>query len=564
MKNHNKTAGASCSSSAQESDDDSSTSTEIRFLSSSEDSETALKLVEDIETISYSLATWRILKLAGPYSATMVLRLGGSIAGVVMVSRLGLEELAASGLFLQVISISVAAGVGIAAPVGIMSAKIYKGDEDNKLIGLIYQRGILNSVVLAVPFAAFALFSSPIFQNLGQQRNLSELSQDFLRPYIPTIFANFISMDFEQIMLAANKPHYMLLSMVFDRALFCVLAYSFIFGKLFMPELGIAGLGVAYSISSCSAVLWQWAGLRLHPHFKSFNLFHPRWAPDWSIVRSIWMVGIMIALLQMGEMATLSVLALLLGTLSEEALAAFQVGMQFMAITLMPIIVISQSLSILCAQNLGAKNIGNVRRIGNIGTLMELMPPAIYTISAIVIPKLLVSIYIDDVNDPANQELMNTTRNMMLILGISAFPDAVRFGFTGALRGFLDTQLAMWMGFLILGLASPLGFAARELDLGSEGIMITRGLAIVAATIPLGFRWWNKSHKTVEQIEVDQQKPSCFGLSDKARSVSSSLWNSASSFFGFSDTKQNQTDSIEIDTPELSDSEVGEAVYQMA
>ncbi len=331
-----------------------------------------------------------------------------------------------------------------------------------------------------------------------------------------------------------------------------------------MPKWRVAGLGTAYSIASWSAVSWHWVGLYLHPYFKSFKLFRPRWAADWTIIKSIWKKGSMIALLQVEDMATLSALAFLIGLIGAEDLAAYQVGMQFMTITMMPIIVMSQSLGILCSQYLGAKNMGNLRRIGHTGILMELAPPAIFITLAVITPiqKLLASIFIDNVNDPSNQTLISTTRNLMIILGIIAFPNALRFGFTGALRGFLDTQLAMLMGMSILALEIPLGLAAREVGLGAEGIIAASCFAIFVSTIPLGLRWFWKSHKTIEQIEAAQQKPSCFGLFDKVQSGANNLWNSASSFFGYGENVGVGNSGVEIS--EVSDLEIEDAMYQMS
>ncbi len=199
-------------------------STKILSSSNSEMSEIALESIENTTTISYPQSSWKILKLAGPYSLTLIIRMGAHMAGVIMISQLGVEELAASSLFVQFIALSSTAGLGFTAATGLLTAKIYKGSDNNNNIGLVYQRGILCAAILAVPFATAAFFSSSILQFLGQQLNLSELSQIFLRAFIPTIFANYILMNFDQLMMSVNKPHYVLINMILERSLFAFLA----------------------------------------------------------------------------------------------------------------------------------------------------------------------------------------------------------------------------------------------------------------------------------------------------------------------------------------------------
>ncbi|TPX38230.1 hypothetical protein SmJEL517_g00011 [Synchytrium microbalum] len=135
----------------------------------------------DLE-ISVSQEIWVVLKTFIPVSLTYALQNSLQTACVVIVGRLGADDLAAAAfafMFAMVTGWVVAMGGSTALDT--LGSQAFTGASDKTEVGVLLQRCLLILTVLFVPVVALWYFAEPLFLLLGQEPQLSARAALFLR-----------------------------------------------------------------------------------------------------------------------------------------------------------------------------------------------------------------------------------------------------------------------------------------------------------------------------------------------------------------------------------------------
>ena len=266
------------------------------------------------------------------------------------------------------------------------------------------------------------------------------------------------------------------------------LNYMFIYGKWGAPELGAAGCGVATAIAMwLSPVLisvYMTRAKQLKPYLPPLQLVRP----DWVVLREICRLGLPMGLSFFLEVAAFSVIALLIATLGNTAMAAHQIAFNLWDVVYMVLISIGSALATRVGHAIGGSDKTRVRLAIRCGASITLLVGLACMTVLLSVPGLIVAAYTDDaaIHDMA----ITLIRLAALFIAV----DAVQVTTTFALRAYKDTRFpfivlcsAYWLVTLPLGYV--LGFIVTQDPLqGTMGFWKGMIVGIALTAVVLGAR----------------------------------------------------------------------------
>jgi MATE family multidrug resistance protein len=265
--------------------------------------------------------------------------------------------------------------------------------------------------------------------------------------------------------------------------------YVLIYGKFGFPEMGAVGCGWATSLVYwlMSALLYSY--IRGHHHFKTIIRFtdvKPRFAEIFNLLKLGLPIGMNIAVCG----SIFAVIALLIGRIGAENVAAAQIALNISSMTYVIPMSISFGITIRVGHALGAKdNVGAVER-SKIGIVVAAMLSLCSVAMFLLFPDWIIRLY---TTDPA---VSATAATLLVFTAMYQFSDALQTSANGALRGYKDTKVPMILAIASYwGLALPLGVVLGLTDhivpaMGEEGfwVGILSGLTVAALLMLLRLR----------------------------------------------------------------------------
>jgi MATE family multidrug resistance protein len=266
------------------------------------------------------------------------------------------------------------------------------------------------------------------------------------------------------------------------------LNYVLIYGKFGLPEMGGVGCGVAQAI-----VMWfQLILVLIVVTQKRFDYTGWRstfsW-PDWRIMKSLLVIGIPIGATMFAEMGLFSFTTLLLGQFGAAVVASHNIAMNLNAVFFMPPMALGMAATIRIGFKVGANEITSART----SALIAFFATAIVAISGSILiylfKEVLVSLYTTE------QAVMSLSITLLLFVVFFLFFDAAQSVCVGALRGYKDTKVPMWLAiFSYWGIGLPtqilFGFGYIGEPMGVYGFWLGLAAGVGTAAILLGTRLW--------------------------------------------------------------------------
>lgn len=280
------------------------------------------------------------------------------------------------------------------------------------------------------------LFAEKIFLWMGVRQPILGLSLEYLR---------FISLELLYLGAAASigaifqgmgitRPE--MVTGVLRSLLHIALDYVLIFGHFGFPELGVAGAGIASTLSGLVATLvmvlifFRMKGLAFRPDFKSI-LQAP--ARDYSKVLKVGLpVGVEDMLWNLGNL----VLAFLLNRLSAEAVGVYRLVVQIELTPIFFYMGLARAVTTLVGNHTGERDLAGARRVGLIGSTYTALFCAGFTAAFVLFPRPILSIFTPDA------ALIERAAPLLVITALTMIPRAINIISGHGIRGYGDT---LWM-----------------------------------------------------------------------------------------------------------------------
>lgn len=231
------------------------------------------------------------------------------------------------------------------------------------------------------------------------------------------------------------------------------LNYAFIYGRWGAPELGAAGCGWATAAAMWLSLLVMGFLLTRTPQLRPYLPARRAVAPRPDILRAILQLGLPMGLSFFLEVAVFAVIALLIATLGNAAIAAHQIAFNVWDLVYMFLISVGSAMATRVGHAIGADDRAGVHRAIALGAAVVLLIGAVGMTALLAAPQWIIAIY---TRDAAIAEVATA------LIGLAALfilIDATQITATFCLRAFKDTRFP----FLVLCgcywlLALPLGY----------------------------------------------------------------------------------------------------------
>lgn len=430
--------------------------------------------------------TW---KIAWPLFIAQLAQMGTGVVDTVMAGRYDHQDLAAIAVGYNIWLPAYLLVLGVLFANSSIVAQDFGAHRLSKIRAQLPQ-SLWVAVALGLFVGPLVWFSSPLMSLLELNAATHEKALAYTRMValgIPAV-GIFLSLRFHTQGLGITKPF--AVASVIGFLANIPLNLAFIYGLWGAPELGAEGCGIATAIS-------MWLSLVLILGYvlydKNLKPYLPDWrptAPNWTIIREILALGIPIGLTFFLEIGVFSLIALLVATLGDTAMASHQIAFNIWDLFYIPMLALGTAMSTRMGHAIGAGDAKGIYRALWVSCLVATAVALATTLVLLTAPALIIAIYTES---PEIQEL--ATR-LIRLAAFFILIDAVQIIGSFVLRAFKETRfpfVAMVVSYWLVAL--PLGWLlgfewADNMSDGAAGFWYATIAGIAVCSLMIVLRVW--------------------------------------------------------------------------
>lgn len=412
-----------------------------------------------------------LLKIAIPLILTGMLQGSTSFFENFFLAHLGEETLAAGALVAWFFYAIINLLFGILNSINILVAHKH-GAKDKQAIIQVLRDGLLLIFLLFLPSFLLLWYASSIFVLLGQKQSLADLANLYLHGIAWGILPMFVLIVLFEFLIGLGHTRVTMSFTILSIPFYIFFSYVLIFGLWGFPKIGIAGAGWGIAIGDWITASGLAFFLWIHPLYRSYlkGIFHLR-KPIF--LGEIIRIGMPLGLMYCIEVFFFFVLALLMGLINVQSLAANQLVMQFLGPLMGIIFSLAQAVTVLMGHRLGAKAPSAAQQVGIAGMILSASLMSLVAIFYWCFPNLIIATDFK-LSDPQNLSVIHLATQFLFVAAFFQIIEAMRIACFGALRALKDTKFTL--------LTSIFGFWLIALPIGY-------GLSIYLHHSGAGF-WW--------------------------------------------------------------------------
>lgn len=429
-------------------------------------------------------AIWHI---ALPLFIAQLAQMGTGVVDTVMAARYNEQDLAAIAVGYNIWLPIYLLGLGILFSTATIVAQDFGAGRIERIRAMLPQ-SLWLALILGLLMAPMAWFSTPVIDLLGLEKSTRVMALDYTRMValgLPAV-GIFHALRFHTQGLGITHPF--AIASVLGFLANIPLNYAFIFGYWGIPEMGARGCGVATAIS-----MWLSLGLIASYVVTSTRVapYLPEWrpaAPDWRALREILALGIPIGFTFFLEVGVFSLIALLVATLGETAMASHQIAFNIWDMFYIPMLAIGTAMSTRIGHAIGAGWQEGVQRALWVGALISAVIALGTTVLLVTVPEWIISLYTDA------PEIQVLATRLIRLAALFILIDATQIVGSFTLRAFKETRfpfvvmvVSYWLVALPLGWWLGLEVAGNPSD-GAAGFWYATIAGIAVCAVLIGLR----------------------------------------------------------------------------
>lgn len=419
-----------------------------------------------------------LFKLGVPITIGQVGLTLQNLADNIMVGRHSTEELAAAGfvnnMFILALLLTLGYSIGSVSQIG----SLYTQKRTERIVGILKSSIVADFLQgLLIVLILFALYFALPY--LGQPAELLPMMKPYLLIQIASLPFMVVTGAFRQMTDSINDTAVAMSIMLIGNVWNIFFNWVLIFGHLGFPEMGI--IGAAWATFSSRVVM-----LLLYLSFFFLSGRYAQYTKHWKTIHAsrkdvllLNRLGWPIAI-QMGmETASFSLVAIFLGWMGTNSLAAHQVMVNVANAIFMFYIGISSAVSIRVSNYNGLSDRVGVRHAAFAGYQMILLLGIILSILAIVYCGDISKLFTD------SEEVAMIVASLTLPLVLYQLGDGMQATFANALRGLGDVKKLMKYSFIAyIVISLPLSYLfGVMMDGGPFGIWMGFPFGLTVAGI---------------------------------------------------------------------------------
>ncbi len=430
------------------------------------------------------------IMLGVPLIGAQLAQLGINTTDVMIVGRLGAEQLAAmvlSGQFLFTILIF---GSGFSIAVIPMVAQAY-GRDDVISVRRSLRMGLWVAVAYWLIMQPAFYYAEDILLAAGQKPDVARLAAGYIAighfALLPASLYNVI----RSLVSAIGRASIVLYVTIVMLAMNALLAYGLVLGHFGLPAMGLRGAAYVALAVQTAGFLFIVGYVQSIAETRRYEIFVRLWRPDWHALWDVVRLGLPISITILAEVSLFTAASLLIGRIGTIELAAHGIALQWASIAFMIPLGLSQAATVLIGVAHGRGDRTALIRAAITVLIISSTLSVIGGILFATMPEYFGSWFLDVTSAEAPQVLAYAAP-LIVVAGIFQLVDGLQAIASGLLRGLKDARVPMIIALVAYW---PIGFLlawvlAFPLGLGGIGIWLGFLLGLAAAATMLCVRFY--------------------------------------------------------------------------
>ncbi len=331
-----------------------------------------------------------VRKLAVPASVGTLFQTLYTIVDTFYAGKISPEALSALSKSFPIYFLIIATSIGVTvAGTSLIGSSIGEKNEKNVLsyFGNVIIYSIIISVVVSI--LGFA-FGEKIFLLMNSSEEVTILGLEYINVIFIGTILFILVVALNSFLHAEGDTKTYRNVLIFSFFLNIILNPIFIFGFLFIPPLGITGIGIATLIAQFVSLLVILIKILNNQRIKQITLDH--FKAKFFFLKNIFFQSMPITIAILGYSIAATVVFTYVGLFGEYAVAGYGSATRIEQVVLLPILGINTAIISIIAQNIGAKYYDRVEKSYftsiKYGLFIMLIAGVVVFISADIVPKL--------------------------------------------------------------------------------------------------------------------------------------------------------------------------------
>ena len=330
-----------------------------------------------------------VKKLAVPASVGTLFQTLYTIVDTFYVGKISPEALSALSKSFPIYFLIIATSIGVTvAGTSLIGSSIGEKNEKNVLsyFGNVIIYSIIISIVVSI--LGFA-FGEKIFLLMNSSKEVTILGLEYINVIFLGTILFILVVALNSFLHAEGDTKTYRNVLIFSFFLNIILNPIFIFGFLFIPPLGITGIGIATLIAQFVSLLVILIKILNNQRIKQITLDH--FKAKFFFLKNIFFQSMPITIAILGYSIAATVVFTYVGLFGEYAVAGYGSATRIEQVVLLPILGINTAIISIIAQNIGAKYYDRVEQSYftsiKYGLFIMLIAGVVIFISADIVPK---------------------------------------------------------------------------------------------------------------------------------------------------------------------------------
>jgi putative MATE family efflux protein len=330
-----------------------------------------------------------VRKLAVPASVGTLFQTLYTIIDTFYAGKISPEALSALSKSFPIYFLIIATSIGVTvAGTSLIGSSIGEKNEKNVLsyFGNVIIYSIIISVVVSI--LGFA-FGEKIFLLMNSSQEVTILGLEYINVIFLGTILFILVVALNSFLHAEGDTKTYRNVLIFSFFLNIILNPIFIFGFLFIPPLGITGIGIATLIAQFVSLLVILIKILNNQRIKQITLDH--FKAKFFFLKNIFFQSMPITIAILGYSIAATIVFTYVGLFGEYAVAGYGSATRIEQVVLLPILGINTAIISIIAQNIGAKYYDRVEQSYftsiKYGLIIMLIAGVVIFISADIVPK---------------------------------------------------------------------------------------------------------------------------------------------------------------------------------
>ena len=431
----------------------------------------------------------RILALAMPVVLAQAGQLTTQFADTAMVGNFGGEDpipLAAVSLGSSLFLLIYLAALGLALSITPLVGEQYAKGESRE-VGYLFQNGALYCMLIGIVATVVAVALRPFISVLGELMSapgqsieaVAEMALPYYDMLVWSIIPLMCFLAVKQFLEGIGNTKTAMWITLAGNVLNIVLNYIFIFGKCGFEAMGAEGAGLATLLSRLMQMVAIVLYALLSRRLRVYREFFSRAAIKVRYMLSFLKVGYPISFQMIMESAAFILTSILALSFGEAAAGSMQVAFSIANIAWMITVALGSASTILVSHVVGANQREELRPMVNATYHLGIGWATIMAIVFLVFRVPMASLFTD------NTEVIALTSQLMILISVYQFSDAIQGLSISMLRGLQDVKIVMPIvlcSYVVLNI--PIGcYLAFGAGMECQGLVIGLIVGLTAAAL---------------------------------------------------------------------------------